>query len=30
MKDILRGTGWKVEKFINSEKYMYTAIIEKE
>lgn len=30
MKDILKGTGWKVKKFVDSEKYMYIAIIEKE
>lgn len=30
MKDILKGTGWKVKRFINSNNYMYTAIIEKE
>lgn len=30
MKKILKGTDWKVKKFINSESYMYSAIIEKE
>lgn len=30
MKNILKGTGWKIRKFVNSEKYMYIAIIEKE
>lgn len=29
MKDILAGTGWKVRRFIDSGKSMYTAIIEK-
>lgn len=30
MKDILKGTGWKVRKFVDSEKFMYIAIIKKE
>lgn len=30
MKQILKGTGWKVKTFIDSEEYMYSAIIEKE
>ncbi len=30
MKNIIKGTGWKVRKFIDSEKFMYIAIIEKE
>ncbi|MEA3399481.1 MAG: hypothetical protein U9R00_03170 [Patescibacteria group bacterium] len=30
MKDILKGTGWKVRKFIDSDKSIYIAIIEKE
>ncbi len=29
MKEILKGTGWKIRKFINSEKFMYIAVIEK-
>lgn len=29
MQKILKGTGWKVKKFIDSGKYMYIAIIEK-
>jgi SAM-dependent methyltransferase len=29
MKEILKGTGWKVKKFINSGKHMYMVIIEK-
>lgn len=30
MKDILKGTGWKVRKFVDSEKFTYIAVIEKE
>lgn len=30
MKQILKGTGWKIKKFIDSEKSMYIAIIEKD
>jgi len=30
MKEILKGAGWKVRKFIDSKKAMYIAIIEKE
>ncbi|MFH1456175.1 MAG: methyltransferase domain-containing protein [archaeon] len=30
MKQILKGTGWKIKKFINSSGAMYVAIIEKE
>ena len=30
MKDILKGTGWKVRKFIDSDKSIYIAVIEKE
>ncbi len=30
MKDILKDTGWKVRKFIDSDKSIYIAIIEKE
>jgi SAM-dependent methyltransferase len=30
MESILKNTGWKVRKFIDSEKFMYIAIIEKE
>jgi len=30
MKDILKDTGWKVRKFVDSEKFMYIAIVEKE
>lgn len=30
MKEILKDTGWKVRKFIDSDNYMYSAIIEKE
>jgi SAM-dependent methyltransferase len=29
MREILKGTGWKVKKFINSGKYMYIAVIGK-
>jgi len=29
MKEILKGTGWKVKKFIDSEDSLYIAIIEK-
>lgn len=30
MKDILKDTGWKVRKFIDSGKFIYIAVIEKE
>ena len=30
MKEILKGTGWMVKEFIDSEDSIYTAIIEKE
>ena len=30
MKQILKNTGWRVRKFIDSDNYMYSAIIEKE
>ncbi len=30
MKNILKGTGWRVKKFIDSGDYLYCAIIEKE
>lgn len=30
MREILKDTGWKVKKIIDSESYMYSAIIEKE
>jgi SAM-dependent methyltransferase len=30
MKNILKGTGWKIRKFVDSEKFMYIAVIEKE
>lgn len=30
MKEILKDTGWRVKKFIDSDNYMYSAIIEKE
>jgi SAM-dependent methyltransferase len=30
MKDILSGTGWKVQKFFDSDNSMYTAVIRKE
>lgn len=30
MKEILKDTDWKVKKFIDSDNYMYSAIIEKE
>jgi len=30
MQDILKDTGWKIREFVNSEKSMYIAIIEKE
>jgi len=30
MKQILKGTGWKIKKFIKSGKPSYIAIIEKE
>ncbi len=30
MKEILKDTGWKVRKFIDSENFMYATIIEKE
>ena len=30
MKEILKNTGWKVKKFIESGNYWYSAIIEKE
>lgn len=30
MKEILKGTGWEVKKFIDSGSYAYSAIIEKE
>lgn len=30
MKNILKGTGWKVRKFIDSDKSIYIAVIEKE
>ncbi len=30
MQEILKGTGWKVKKFIDSEKSIYIGIIEKE
>ena len=30
MQNILKGTGWKIRKFVDSEKFMYIAIIEKE
>ncbi len=29
MRDIIKGTGWEIKKFINSGKFMYIAIIEK-
>lgn len=29
MREILRDTGWRVKKFIDSDNYMYSAIIEK-
>lgn len=29
MKDILRGTGWRIREFIESESVSYIAIIEK-
>lgn len=30
MRDILRGTGWRVKQFIKSDRYLYVAVIEKE
>lgn len=30
MKNILKGTGWKIKKFIDSDNFRYCAIIEKE
>lgn len=30
MKEILKDTGWRVKKFIDSDNFMYSAIIEKE
>jgi len=30
MKKILKGTSWRIKKFIDSDNYMYSAIIEKE
>lgn len=30
MQDILKDTGWKIRKFVDSEKFMYIAVIEKE
>lgn len=30
MRDILRGTGWRVKRFIKSDRYLYVAVIEKE